>query len=221
MKRSMYSVILMDDVIVAIDQMAQQHGTSRSNYINQVLAQHAGFVTPEQQMRQVFSCMIEQMDSAFRVQHQGSDAMLSIFGALQYKYRPTVRYSVELLRDQRQQEAGLLKISCRTQSSTLLQAMQSFYQFWIHLEQQLNPDMADFTSIYEIDGGKLTRVLLRTEQIKDDAQFGAAIGNYIRMFHAVLQSYFTGLQKDLSAPILQHVLEQQYLALRSSLKPNL
>ncbi|MFR3811818.1 MAG: CopG family transcriptional regulator, partial [Ruminococcus callidus] len=118
MKRSAYSLILMDDVVAAVDRLAAQQGTSRSNLINQILAEHVCCTTPEQQMRQVFTCLTQAMNSAFRVQEQGSDAMLSILGSVQYKYRPTIRYSVELHRELHSEKVGLLKISCRTQSRT-------------------------------------------------------------------------------------------------------
>ena len=75
MKRSTYSLILMDDVVAAIDRLAAQQGTSRSNLINQILAEHVSCVTPEQQMRQIFACLTQQMNSAFRIQEQGSDAI--------------------------------------------------------------------------------------------------------------------------------------------------
>ncbi|MCD8219959.1 MAG: hypothetical protein LUC50_06460 [Ruminococcus sp.] len=220
MERSMYSLILMDDVVAVIDVLAQQQGTSRSNYINQILAEHVGYLTPEKQMQQVFSCVAQQMDKEFRVQEQGSDAMLLIFGALRYKYRPTIRYRVELTRDQRDQTAGYLKISCRTQSQPFLQVMQSFFQFWVQMEQRLNPDGTDVLNLYQIEDGRMIRVLMRRD-FADDAAFGAAVGNFIRTFHAVLQSYVTGLQQELPAVILQHVLQQQYLAAREHNRPNL
>ena len=111
MKRSTYSLILMDDVVAAIDRLAAQQGTSRSNLINQILAEHVSCVTPEQQMRQIFACLTQQMNSAFRIQEQGSDAMLSILGSVQYKYRPTIRYSVELHREMHGEKVGILKLS--------------------------------------------------------------------------------------------------------------
>lgn len=220
MKRSTYSLILMDDVVAAIDHLAAQQGTSRSNLINQILAEHVSCTTPEQQMRQVFSCLIQQMDSAFRIQEQGSDAMLSVFGSVQYKYRPTIRYSIELLRDLHREEIGQLKISCRTQSRTLLDAIQSFFRFWVQLEQAYDPDGACAQGLYEITPGRMTRVLMRCGIMADDA-LGTAVGEYIRMFHAVLQSYFNGLQQELPSVVLQHTLEQQYAAIRQKLKNQL
>ena len=38
MKKSVYSLVLADDVIEAIDNLAYQMNTSRSNLINQILA---------------------------------------------------------------------------------------------------------------------------------------------------------------------------------------
>lgn len=211
MKRSTYSLILMDDVVAAVDLLAAQQGTSRSNYINQILAEHVRCITPEQQMRQVFDYVVQQMDSAFRIQEQGSDAMLSIFGAVPFKYRPNIRYSVELARDFRGEAAGQLKISCRTQSRALLDAMGSFFLFWVQLEQAYDKQGACAKGLYEIAPGRMTRVLLR-RGITDEAALGKAVGEYIQLFHGVLQTYFNGLQQNLPAAVMQHALEQQFAA---------
>ncbi len=211
MKRSTYSLILMDDVVAAVDALAAQRGTSRSNYINQILADHVRCVTPEQQMRQVFDYVAQRMDAAFRIQEQNSDAMLSIFGSVQFKYRPSIRYSVELARDFHGETAGYLKISCRTQSRTLLDAMQTFFLFWIRMEQNYDKNGACAQGLFEIEPGRMTRVLLRGD-IADEAALGKAVGDYIQMFHGVLQTYFNGLQQKLPAAVLQHTLEQQFLA---------
>lgn len=47
MKKSVYSVVLMDDVVAAIDELAARQGTSRSNLINQILAKHLCCTTPK------------------------------------------------------------------------------------------------------------------------------------------------------------------------------
>ena len=216
MKRSAYSLILMDDVVAAVDRLAAQQGTSRSNLINQILAEHVCCTTPEQQMRQVFTCLTQAMNSAFRVKEQGSDAMLSILGSVQYKYRPTIRYSVELHRELHSEKVGLLKISCRTQSRTLLEAIQQFFLFWVQLEQEYEPEGACALGLYQIEPNRLTRVLLR-HGITSNEVLGTATGKYIQMFHTVLQSYFQGLQQGLPAAVLQHALEQQYAALHEQL----
>lgn len=216
MKRSMYSLILSDDIVAAVDALAAQKGTSRSNYINQVLAKHVQCITPEQQMQRVFANLTHQMDEAFRIQEQGSNALLSILGSVQYKYRPTIRYRVELLRNMQQEEVGRLKISCRTQNQTLLDAMAQFFRFWVKLEQKYNADSACAQGLYQIESGCMTMALLRSGAATDE-QLGEIVGNYIRMFHAVLQSYFAGIQQDVSGTVLARTLEQQYAELREQL----
>ena len=216
MKRSMYSLILSDDIVAAVDALAAQKETSRSNYINQVLAKHVQCITPEQQMQRVFANLTHQMDEAFRIQEQGSNALLSILGSVQYKYRPTIRYRVELLRNMQQEEVGRLKISCRTQNQTLLDAMAQFFQFWVKLEQKYDANSACAQGLYQIESGCMTMALLRSGAATDE-QLGEIVGNYIRMFHAVLQSYFAGIQQDVSGTVLSRALEQRYAELREQL----
>lgn len=216
MKRSMYSLILSDVIVAAVDALAAQKGTSRSNYINQVLAKHVQCITPEQQMQRVFANLTHQMDEAFRIQEQGSNALLSILGSVQYKYRPTIRYRVELLRNMQQEKVGRLKISCRTQNQTLLDAMAQFFRFWVKLEQKYDADSACAQGLYQIESGCMTMALLRSGAATDE-QLGEIVGNYIRMFHAVLQSYFAGIQQDISGTVLSRALEQQYAELREQL----
>ena len=47
MKKSVYSIVLSDDVIDKIDELAYRTNTSRSNLINQILADHVSYTTPE------------------------------------------------------------------------------------------------------------------------------------------------------------------------------
>lgn len=216
MKRSMYSLILSDDIVAAVDALAAQKGTSRSNYINQVLAKHVQCITPEQQMQRVFANLTHQMDEAFRIQEQGSNALLSILGSVQYKYRPTIRYRVELLRNMQQEKVGRLKFSCRTQNQTLLDAMAQFFRFWVKLEQKYDANGACAQGLYQIESGCMTMALLRSGAATDE-QLGEIVGNYIRMFHAVLQSYFAGIQQDVSGTVLSRALEQRYAELREQL----
>lgn len=55
LKRSVYSLVLSDDVIEAIDNMAYSLNTSRSNLINQILAEKVSLITPEKRMDSIFN----------------------------------------------------------------------------------------------------------------------------------------------------------------------
>ena len=66
MKKSVYSIVLADDVVEAIDEMAYSLGTSRSNLINQILAERVSMMTPEIRMRDIFSRIEYHADSSER-----------------------------------------------------------------------------------------------------------------------------------------------------------
>ena len=78
MKRSVYSLVLMDDVIKAVDEQAYRLGTSRSNLINQILAERLSCVTPEMRMREIFDSMTELIGGAFRIQQQRSASLMTL-----------------------------------------------------------------------------------------------------------------------------------------------
>ena len=96
MNKSVYSIVLSDDVVAEIDRLAYREGTSRSNMINQILAQYVSYTTPEKRLSDIFSKAVELVDSMdqLQVMLQPSDTHLALKSALRYKYNPTVKYSV-------------------------------------------------------------------------------------------------------------------------------
>ncbi len=214
MEKHTYSIVLTDTVVREVDRLAAQKGTSRSNMMNQILADYFSCNTPEKQMASIFSMIEEQMQTLFRVQMQASDAMLSLHSALQYKYRPTIRYRVELLRMPSENTIGWLKISCRTQNQTLLYNMQQFFHFWIGLELQTNPTYRSISEMYTLMENGFIRRLLQgnlqtTEQVAD------AISQYIRQFDLLIKQYFAGLQQQMPTEQLWDTLQQAYLQMQA------
>ena len=59
MKKSLYSLMLMDDVIRRIDMMALQQNTNRSNLVNQILAEYVSMMTPEMRINNIFRSIEE------------------------------------------------------------------------------------------------------------------------------------------------------------------
>ena len=50
MKKTVYSLVLSEDVIREVDKLAYQSGTNRSNMVNQILAEYVSLITPEKRM---------------------------------------------------------------------------------------------------------------------------------------------------------------------------
>ena len=191
MKKSIYSLLLADDMIAAVDELAYAAGTSRSNMVNQILAQYLSVKTPEMQMRDIFRQIESIMNhhSAFQIQLQPSDAMLSVRTALAYKYKPTVRYSVSLLRGD-PQVLGELKVSARTQSAALLQRLDAFFRLWNRLENLFLQEKFPGGVPCRIEDGRYTRTLLWPQHSVDDEALGEAISRYIQNFDNGLKAFF-------------------------------
>ena len=191
MNRSIYSLLLMDDVIRAVDQLAYAQNTSRSNMVNQILAEHLSVKTPEQRMPDIFeqieALMVQQ--NAFQIQFQPSDAMLSVRTALAYKYKPTVRYSVELFRND-PKILGELRVSARTQNAGLLRMLDHFFRLWEKLENRYLSAVYPAGVSCRIENGRYCRTFFWPEESCTNAQLGESISSYIQNFDCALKAFF-------------------------------
>lgn len=205
MQKSVYSLVLMDDVVAAVDRLAYAAGTSRSNMINRILAEYASLDTPEQRIQDVFSvisAVIEQQ-SALQPMLSASDAMLSLRSALQYKYNPSVRYVVELY-PHIDAEMGEMRAGLRTQNPTLLLYLSQFFRLWTKLEANY---LSDPPRTYNAESGRFTRVFLTPQNGFSADSAGQAIADYIALFDTCLKNYFDYLN---DAPAAVRTTEQLY-----------
>jgi hypothetical protein len=161
-------------------------------------------------MRQVFN-EIEQMltpTGNFQLLMQPSDSMMSLRSALRYKYNPTVRYSVEMVRAGEDQQIRL-KVILRTQSRTLIEYMDRFFILWNKLEKQAEEKRSkaeekkpahgganeakpetDYGWKTETDAAKYYRVLRAPSEDVSDEEFGERIAVYIRAVDEAMKTFF-------------------------------
>lgn len=191
MNKSVYSLVLLDDVVEQIDRAAYEMNTSRSNLVNQILADYVSYTTPEKRMREIFSAVEQQLagGNTFQVLLQPSDSMFSLRSALAYKYNPTIRYSVELYRN-RKPLLGELRVSLRSQNSTLLLYLLQFFKLWTRMEDGYLGRTGS-----TVEDGRFSRPLvLRGEADGADSEaVGEAIAAYIDVFDRSLKTYFANL----------------------------
>lgn len=195
MKKNMYSLMLAEDVIQAIDELASEKNTNRSNLINQILADYVSLTTPEKHVRNIFD-IIENFisrQSGDLLYSQPNDMTMSIKSPLQYHYRPTIRYEVEMYRTPRQ-TIGQLKIIFRTTSSELLVELTRFFKLWMQLE---NIYIKQFFSKGAIEYGLENGKFWRTFAVPNDSdyteeQIGNAISQYIATFDEMLKDFLAG-----------------------------
>ena len=197
MEKSVYSLVLMDDVVAAVDRLAYSEGASRSAMVNRILAEYTGYATPQQRIQDIFKAVSDILDSQSVLQPRlsASDAMLAMRSALQYKYNPSLRYTVELY-PQWGQSMGILRASLRTQNPNLMLYLGQFYKLWQKLEAACLPGPA---RVSEAGGARYTRQLL-TPQGMSAAEVGNAIADYVRLFDDCLKTFFDRLDQPADAP---------------------
>jgi hypothetical protein len=193
MKKSVYSIVLSDEVVEAIDSMAYSMNTSRSNLINQILAEKVSLQTPEKRMRDIFTAIEQLMDSRFQPLPQLSESMMSVKSPLKYKYKPTIRYSVELSRNF-DGKVGKLKVQFRTQSAGLIEAIGGFFDKWQRMENRYLESVYPSGVPSKSAEGRYERDFYSpTAEKMTDKMIATAISGYIQLMDRCIQIYFDGL----------------------------
>ena len=193
MKKSVYSVVLSDEVIAKVDRIAYMNNTNRSNMINQILADYVSLTTPEKRISGIFEDLARLLYSGenFSELSPPTPSVMSVRTALSYKYNPTVRYSIELYREP-DKEQGVIKVSTRTTNLALLSKMLEFYNLWAQLEYNYG-----FLGKDSYENGVFKRPIIHRENplAEKNAKKGAAaselIADYISLFEAALKLYFS------------------------------
>lgn len=186
MGKSVYSIVLDDDVIKMIDSLSAKQGTSRSNLINRILAQHISMPTAETIISDIYNSMESFLKghSSLKVRLPPNGSLINMRSPLRYKYNPTVKYTVEIF--ERGEIIGQLKVSMRTQNETLINILDNFFVLWAELEFKYCNIKSDN---FEISRGKLIRLLNYTD-CNDYNYYGTAIANYIDLFDSCMKEFF-------------------------------
>ena len=190
MNKNIYSLVLSDEIVQEVDSLAYEMNTSRSNMINQILAEYFSYDTPEKRIKEVFERMEKLLlgSTGFQTVLQPSGSMYSIRSALSYKYTPSVRYSVELT-DGDPNEIGELRVSVRSQNSSFVLLIMQFFKLWTKIEGKY---IGETESVYS-DGRFLRKLRFAEGNRRDGREIGEAIANYISAMDRAMKYYFSNL----------------------------
>lgn len=193
MQKSLYSLMLMDDVVRAIDKIALQQNTNRSNLVNQILAEYVSMMTPEKRVNNIFrsiESLINQCGMNIIPYVSPNQMTMSLKSSLEYKYRPTIKYEVALYRVPDGGAIGELSVVFRTQSEALILAMTDFFKMWTRIEKAYRSDVDISYALYD---GKFTRsIQVSPNKNYTNEQIGDNISSYIQMFDKLVKSYVSG-----------------------------
>ena len=192
MKKSIYSLVLSDSIVDAVDELAQSEGLSRSAMINRILAERVAYTTPEMRLREILSSVQRSINDGFFLTEQPTGSSLSCRTSLKYRYKPTVRYSVEIYTGGRI-KAGELRVQFRTQNPQLIEDLMDFFQCWAALEQRYIANAITQDITYSIADGKFIRTLNMPAEEVSDEELGTIVADYMAMFDAVMKEYFASL----------------------------
>ena len=193
MKKTLYSLMLNDEVVREVDILAHKLGTNRSNLINEILAEYVNYTTPERRINDVLSAieqiMIPSRDLVpFFAPHTYS---MSLKSSLEYKYRPTIKYEVELYKGQND-ALGELSVMFRTQSEALITAMTDFFRIWKSIEDAHLYPLTGAKLDYSLYDDKFTRSISIPDRDCTADELATALSDYIRLFDTLMKGYLSG-----------------------------
>lgn len=195
MGNSIYSLVLSDEVVDAVDALAHGNGLSRSAMINRILAERVALTTPEMRLQEILEAVRGAMGECFVLTEMPGSATLCARSSLKYRYKPTARYSVEIY-SKNGKKAGEIRVSFRTQNTELIDALDGFFGCWIELEKKYISEALSDDIVFSINAGKFTRTLnMPREDISDDA-LGEAVADYMAMLDGTMKEYFGALPDE-------------------------
>ena len=193
MKKNVYSITLFEDVVDAVDRAAYKSNMTRSGFINAVLAEYLGLVTPEVRRDNIFEeiSTLLSLDEAFLIYPGSADSLFTAKSSIRFKYNPTVNYSV-VVYPTSDRYFGELRVSLRTRNPLLLSALESFLALWQRAENARFGEVLSAT-----DGTRFIRKL-RTPHRSTPEVLGKSAADYIRLFNDCLGAHFK-MYPDISA----------------------
>ena len=206
--KSIYSLVLSDDVVEAVDSRAAASGLSRSAMVNQLLAEKVRCVTPEMRLKSITAAIRSAVGSGFYLTEQPSAATVACKTALKYRYKPTLRYSVEVY-GAGNKRAGELRVTVRTQSEQLFSDLSGFFTCWTSLEQKYIAGKISQDIMFAIEPGRFTRTLNMPPQGISDEDLGQAVADYMAMLDEAMKHYFAQLPDSRKA---EAAAEKSYAA---------
>ena len=207
MGKSLYSLMLNDEVVSAVDRLAARQGLTRSAMVNMILAEYAGVLTPEKRINDIFTYIESVFGSAGDIipQVMPNQQTMSLKSSLDYKYRPSIRYEVELSKNSKE-SIGRLTVFFRTQSEALLSDMIRFFRLWKRLEDLYLPKIKGKDDVeYALYDNRFTRSITLPENVNHTSgSVGEAISSYINMFDSLMKKFLSG-------SLSEEAVEEEYV----------
>ena len=193
LKKTLYNLMLNDEVVREVDMLAHRLGTNRSALINQILAEYVNYTTPERRINDVLSAIEQLMQPSSDLVpfFAPNSYSMSLKSSLEYKYRPTVKYEVQLFRGE-EENIGELSVVFRTQSASLISVMTEFFRLWKSIEDAHLAPVIGRRQHYALYDGRFTRSISAPDRDCSTDQLASALSEYIKLFDKLMKAYVSG-----------------------------
>lgn len=212
MKKNLYSLMLNDEMVREIDILAHRMGTNRSNLIDQILAEYVNYTTPERKINDILSAISEMMQPSRDLIpfFTPNSLSMSLKSSLEFKYRPTIKYEVELYKGWGD-TIGEISVVFRTQSVVLIDKMTAFFNIWKNIEDKYLMRILGTRAEYELYDGKFIRTILKPQKDCSADELASTLSEYIRVFDTLLKGYLTGEYSvsDIEEAYYSHIIESE------------
>lgn len=187
MAKSVYSLVLADEIVAAVDELAARQGYNRSALVNHILAEYTSLTTPEAWNGRVLKALDYWVaQQGLRVASQ-SAASLTVRTALSYKYNPALSYTVEL---RGEDDLGRLRLTLRSQNDRVLDYFEQFFLLWQKLEERHLP-APPVKNTYEVQQRRYQRTLRKPDMREEET--AKALAGYIATLDGSLKIFFQNL----------------------------
>ena len=183
MGKSVYSMVLDDEVVRCVDIAAAKTGESRSQFINRVIAKEVGFATSRQRLDDIIDAIdvcLATHEKMRMVRRQ--KAAVDFLSALNYKYSPRVTYSVDLYPEEKKAK---LTIALRTTSPELTALCANFFEIISKLEEN-----SCNKRLFGVEDGKVVRIMTLPKDV-DTLEAARIITRYVNYFDKLLNDFIS------------------------------
>jgi hypothetical protein len=208
MKKSIYSLMLFDEIVEVIDQLAYSRGTNRSAMINEILAKEIGLKTPEQKVKAVIKRLNSNASHNLPVKQINENSSIAFGACIKYKYSPKIKYSYEFVSGKKGKYA-ILKVSSRTTSEELCNHFNRFYNILRQIENEFSNGSSDSKIEFILDSNKMIRTF-KEKNINqyDEKEVANYLTNYMKMLNDSMGHYFLNMfEQDIQKQIKKIYIE--------------
>lgn len=183
MGKSVYSMVLDDEVVKCVDMAAAKTGESRSQFINRVIAKEVGFATSRQRLDDIIDAIDVCLATHEKIRMvRRQKAAVDFLSALNYKYSPRITYSVDLYPEEKRAK---VTIALRTTSPELTALCSKFFGIISKLEESYFGKQ-----LFGVEDGKVVRMMTLPKDV-DTLEAARIITRYVNYFDKLMNDYIS------------------------------